>query len=144
AKLHRPPLLPPQVRRGQGAGGLRGHPARRDRPGAAQCPADGGGGGDPPAGARLAVAAPAGGEAMNAHRRARLAWSLWALSVALLVGYIPLRAAARAFAAAPGTPLPPHGVELLAMSVPGMVEDLFLHTAYVAFSTLGAFIVARR
>src|SRR3954464_10767710 len=77
-------------------------------------------------------------------RRVWLAWLLWALSVMLLGGYSWLRAAANTFVSVPNPHIAPHVAEQLKMSGLGLAEDLFLHSAYLVFSTLGAFIVARR
>jgi two-component system, NarL family, sensor kinase len=72
-----------------------------------------------------------------------VAWLMSAASVVLLIGYVPLRA----FAAMYATTLagaPNEAVDYaIAMTPITIVEDVFLHTAYVAFSVLGALIVSR-
>src|SRR5262245_17900710 len=49
---------------------------------------------------------PAGGKASTTRNAAQLAWVLWALTVLLVIGYIPLRYQWYAVASAPGTTLP--------------------------------------
>ena len=66
---------------------------------------------------------------------------IWGLSLVLLVGYIPLRASSAVFGSATDTPLAPGVVETLRLSVITTVEDGFLHSAYLAFSTFGVLIV---
>src|SRR5262245_23848156 len=65
----------------------------------------------------------AGGEASTNRAAARFAWVLWALSVLLLLGYIPLRYLWHAVASTPGTALPPHYIALLKDTVPQVIGD---------------------
>src|SRR5215475_8845673 len=77
------------------------------------------------------------GEA-GANRAARLAWTLWALSLPLLIGYIPLRYLLHVAATAPGT----HTLVALTDTVPNVIVDVFGLAGYLTYSTLGALIVS--
>jgi hypothetical protein len=67
---------------------------------------------------------------MNPRISARLAWSVWALSVALAILSVPLYWSTSPSAVLPG--------------VPQIVAVLALASLVLAFSTVGALIVARR
>jgi MFS family permease len=68
---------------------------------------------------------------------------LWALSVLLFIGYIPLRYQWHAVAIAPGTTLPSHSFVLLKDTILQVIEDVFGLAAGLTYSTLGALIVSR-
>jgi hypothetical protein len=80
---------------------------------------------------------------MSPRLAKRVAWSLCALAVALGLGLLPLVVAVTRAAPTPGTPLPPDTAERLQVSALDWVEGVFGVVALVAFSVLGAVIVAR-
>src|SRR5262245_59634749 len=80
----------------------------------------------------------------SAHRTAVwFAWTLWALTVLLLIGYIPLRYQWHAVASAPGTTLPPQDVAALKINPLELINKILAYCAFLTFSTLGALIVSR-
>ena len=70
-------------------------------------------------------AIPASGETHTDRAAARLAWALWALSLLLLIGYIPLRVLWHTAATAPGPNIPPHFAESLRANVVNVIADIF-------------------
>jgi hypothetical protein len=72
-----------------------------------------------------------------------LAWSLFALTVALSVGFLPMFVAVTRAASAPGTPFPPAAVAQLKLPTLGWLEIVVLIVACWVFSALGAVIVSR-
>jgi hypothetical protein len=72
-----------------------------------------------------------------------LAWSLFALTVALGLGTVPL-AIALTRAAAPGSPVPPEVVAALRLSGLGWLQAVFYLATACAFAALGAVLVARQ
>jgi hypothetical protein len=73
----------------------------------------------------------------------RLAWSLFALVVALGLGLLPLVVAVTRAASAPGTPFPPAAVAALQLSGLDWLGLLLRLVVAWAFAALGALIVAR-
>jgi two-component system, NarL family, sensor kinase len=100
--------------------------------------------GEPVAPSRLASqTAPVGGKT-SAHRAAaRLAWALCALTLLLLIGYIPLRLHWYAVATTRGATLPPLAVAPSLDTIPRVIADIFSVADGLAFATLGALIVSR-
>jgi signal transduction histidine kinase len=73
-----------------------------------------------------------------------IAWILWGLSVALLIGLIPLLVAVTAAATAPDTALPDQVAQKLAVSGPTAIYLVIGYLAVLACSTLGAVILTRQ
>src|SRR5258708_20087143 len=80
---------------------------------------------------------------MSTQRASWLAWSLFALAVALGIGFLPLFVAVTRAASAPDTPFPPQAVAALQMSALGWIETLVSLVGAWAFAALGAVIVSR-
>jgi hypothetical protein len=72
-----------------------------------------------------------------------LAWSLFALTVALGLGTLPLAIAVTRAAAAPGSPFPPEVVAKLPQSALGWLGLGLTPVTLGAFAALGALIVSR-
>jgi signal transduction histidine kinase len=72
-----------------------------------------------------------------------LARALWALTLLLLIGYIPLRLYWYACATTPGVTLPPAAVAPSLNTLPRLIADLSGMAGVLAFVTVGALIVAR-
>src|SRR5262245_33299606 len=72
-----------------------------------------------------------------------LAWSLFALTVALSICFLPLFVAVTRAASAPGAPFPPAAVAQLKLPTLGWLEIVLLIVACWVFSALGAVIVSR-
>jgi signal transduction histidine kinase len=85
--------------------------------------------------------APGGTSAQRAATR--LAWSLWALTLLLLIGYFLLRLYWYALATAPGSALPPAAVAPSLNTLPRLISDLLAVGVIPAFTTMGALIVSR-
>jgi signal transduction histidine kinase len=73
-----------------------------------------------------------------------IAWVLWGLSVALLIGLVPLLVAVTAAAAAIDTALPEQVAQKLAVSGPTAIYLVIGYLAVLACSTLGAVIITRQ
>lgn len=98
------------------------------------------------AGARLRLArlpTGAGGESSTSRAATRLAWGLWALSLLLNLGSLPLRYQLHVVASAPGLLLPPQDIAVLQGSLLDVINDVFAQAAFLAYSTMGALIVSR-
>src|SRR5260221_5647448 len=80
---------------------------------------------------------------MSTQRASWLAWSLFALAVALGIGFLPLFVAVTRAASAPDTPFPPQAVAALQMSALGWIETLVSLVGAWAFAALGDVIVSR-
>jgi hypothetical protein len=81
---------------------------------------------------------------MNARIARWLAWSLFALAVALRLGALSLSAAITRAASAPGMPLPPQVVAAMNVSWLGLIGSTLYLVMVCAFSALGALIVSRQ
>src|SRR5215831_13589955 len=78
------------------------------------------------------------------HRAAAwLAWGVWALSLLLLIGDVPLRLYWYARATTPGSNVPSAAVVPSLNTLPRLISDLFAVGVIPAFTTVGALIVAR-
>jgi hypothetical protein len=73
-----------------------------------------------------------------------LAWSLFALTLALGLGTLTLMVALTRAAAAPGTPVPPAVAAGLRLSGLGWLQVVFYLAMLCAFAALGAVLVARQ
>jgi two-component system, NarL family, sensor kinase len=80
----------------------------------------------------------------SAHRAAAwLAWGVWALSLLLLIGDVPLRLYWYARVTTPGSAVPFAAVAPSLNTLPRLISDLFGVGVILAFTTLGALIVTR-
>jgi hypothetical protein len=93
--------------------------------------------------AALGLRAPEPADA-SPQRAAKPAWSLFVLALTFFIGYVPLRALAAMYATGPGAASGALADFSLGVTPISVVEDIFLHTGYLAFSALGALIVSRR
>jgi signal transduction histidine kinase len=80
----------------------------------------------------------------SVHRTAtRLAWGLWALTLLLLIGCLPLRLHWYVLATARGSALPPAAVAPSLNTLPRLISDLLSLGVIPVFTTMGALIISR-
>jgi signal transduction histidine kinase len=81
---------------------------------------------------------------MSNRAAGRLGWSIWALSLAFLVAFIPLYATLLGALSAGVIPVPPDVTDWLPRSGWDVVLEIAFLLAFLSFSTLGALIASRQ
>ena len=93
---------------------------------------------------RLATWFPRAGDEANAHRAAsRLAWAMWVVTVALIMGSMALGIYWYGVADYPGVASRTRPILLLQDLLPNVVSIIFGLVGFLSFATLGALIVTR-